>query len=344
MNRIAWIEGIKGISAVIVLLNHLSTLIEFPSNSVMTFFTNGKMAVHIFIALSSFGCYASIKQQPIPNFQKIIIKRYFRLAFPITFTLLILAIMQVLGLLWNIDYYDVSKDPWFLNDTHNYHALIYALFMGPFGLDFGWLNVLWMMGYIFIAPFLSILYHIASKRMVKERKLFLLVGCIFLSRYYDYWLLGLFWGLVLYELLSLFVAIKTVLKHIIGISLLVILFILSFKISNYLVDNKTWSELSFIEASVLLLLLALYQKIQKILTCKIVLFIGKISMGIYLFHVPIIESLGCWLKLHNVNDVLVFLSLIIITIVLANYYTKYIEPRCNQISFSIVNYLIKEPK
>ena len=80
---------------------------------------------------------------------------------------------------------------------------------------------------------------------------------------------------------------------------------------------------------------------KKILSAKIPYWLGEISFSLYLIHVPIICSLGCFIVFHHNNlegEIIASLITIIITIPLSFFYTRYIDKKAVALSNKVGDY------
>ena len=98
-DRLLFLDGLKGIAAIWVILHHFY-LITFPvlptswrmleDIPFVNVFFNGNYAVHLFIIISAFLMTMIMrKNDHILSFQRIIVKRYFRLMIPISVIIII---------------------------------------------------------------------------------------------------------------------------------------------------------------------------------------------------------------------------------------------------------------
>ena len=79
---------------------------------------------------------------------------------------------------------------------------------------------------------------------------------------------------------------------------------------------------------------------DKCLTGKTLVWLGKISMNIYLLHMFVIYIITCrmstLMELTIINQVVIYGTTMIVVLFLSNMFTLYVEPRLNMLTNKIV--------
>lgn len=343
--RLNYLDSLKGIGAMIVLLSHyylafnvgVYELPLFSEYSPMNLFINGNWAVCLFIILSSFSIVYSLEEKGKSCLKDIIIKRYFRLSIPIAFVLLLIYILYVCGLFYNDLVSSLIDNFWLsyfycknISFVDFVKECIYVVLTGESELN----SPLWMINYIFIGTFVIILLRIAMEGMsCKKKILILFVLALFLLKISVYYSC-IICGYILYNLyLSNSLENRYIIFFVKTISLL------AFILFPILIKNPLSNMIS---AFSLLYLVFNSHFLQRLLSNKYTIFLGKISYHLYLVHWPIICSISCFLfvEIFNVNELLsymiAFFSSILISVLFAWKITERVEPMYNLLIKKIV--------
>ena len=352
MKRIGYIDGINGIGALMVFLTHYRMMGLFYPNTF--FFDNpffrlimsGNLAVHIFLLVSGFCVVLSVVdkiQYDMKGLQTIVLKRYFRLALPIAFILLLEGVLYIWGAFpphnWVLQF-GVRESVVDAYQDLSLLKLLAAILLSPLGINCGWLSPLWMLKYIFLGTFLIIIIRIGTSGLSFKLKLFWNLFFIiifgFISEYYISVLMGNF----LYEISFLNKScnsrIQKSIKEVIAFLLLVVgivLFVYIDKIINFFIAFLLVSSVFISDV------------MQRFLSRNVFLWLGTISFSLYLIHWPLICSYSLWGG-HNlfcfsnpyINAICLFSTTVLLLFVLSSLYTKYIE---KQVCSYLLNFLQK---
>ena len=322
MRHISYINGLKGIAALLVLVSHMAfcfnpagPLIHLWNHSCINIM-NSDFAVHIFIMISAYLAYVGFeKGKPIDD---LLLKRYFRLSLPVACILVIMGVLKALGLFYcDIEDLPLSTD-WLIGESRNYSDLPKVILMSPFGMYYGWMNPLWMMKYVFFAPFIVYLLNSALMQVHSIGKVLLLVltGLLFIR--YDYYFVDIILGYIFAGYGDLSLTKSKTMKNTICIVSLFALLALEFADFFYV---------NICRGIMVLLLCANSTFFQLLIGCKLLNWIGHISMGIYIVHVPVLCTVGSFLLLpmNNYSFLFTELATFICTMIMAALYTNYIE-------------------
>jgi hypothetical protein len=179
--RIGWIDGIKGIACLCVLWHHI-VLAFFPAayygNSEMTHtksqidvwlsqtpwavFINGNYMVTLLCVLSAVILGLQVmKLQDKSEVSQILLKRYPRLMLPIAPIVFLVYIMLRYELFGHLDVATITNSPWltyYYLEKVDLRKCIESLFITTwFSTDSTFSNAFWMLGYLLMGSFLTII-------------------------------------------------------------------------------------------------------------------------------------------------------------------------------------------
>lgn len=191
--RIKWIDGVKGISCIFILVHHYF-LAKFPacyfgdsreslcngidvflSQSVLSFFMTGNFFVHLYVLITGYVVTLQVKkmQDKVYKFIPFTVKRYIKLSFPLLSYCLIV---------WILCFFFKVGDPAEISLVKAFkEGLVKILFLGS--VKFG--GHFWMLNYIFLGGFAVSLFA-ANSWHFNDRKMILLsfavIFCILIHR------------------------------------------------------------------------------------------------------------------------------------------------------------------
>lgn len=294
MERLAYIDGIKGIAAIIVLFSHYKLAFFFKTWRMydildlpfVNLCVNGNFAVCLFLLISGFLMGRSLhkKNNSFRDLTFKILHRYLRLALPITPVLLVVGLLYYSENIYLPLYCSKAGVTWIMNEytSLSVDGLAKAIFLSPLGMDYGYLAVLWMMKYIFLGGVVIMLVHAAVINHTMALKLpVAFVGCLgmyFISIYYSMVVLGF----VLYLVSEERGKKKTIFsKYILALLTLIALY-----------NTDIASPLqNAIAAIFVLLTIKGFCSLQKLFSSQVVVWLGRISFHVYLWHWCVMSSL-----------------------------------------------------
>ncbi len=388
MHKIKYLEGLRGIAALIVIFCHLNAtcfLIQQQhlyleinklavSGIVKSFIINsidklldGELAVWIFWLLSSYVISILFFKKG-ENYDKILIgyfsKRYFRLAIPVLFSVLLAYFLLKFGLINSHKLALTLGSPYsdsnsWLNSFYTFEpnfikAIKSALYDSFFRYKSvsSYNDVLWtiqneFLGSLFTFSIFGIIRHNS------RRYLLYFIIIIILLKLKILWLCAFVIGHVLCDfdfstnsnsiinkLKKFEVGVHNFKLLILILSLLIIVYsrvILSFMLVPAIYHNLVLS--SFI---IYITLRNEYYK--KIFASKIPFWLGDISFSSYLIHLPILCSLTSFLVLHNntlQGKIFATLTTLIVIIFFSFLFAKYIDKRSIYYANGVGNYFKK---
>jgi len=335
MQKITYLDGLRGVAAFAVLIQHyilgfypalffwvnatphLPEGVEiFASGSVLNLFYNGNFAVCIFFVLSGFVLsYKFFVQQDGEGLRASAIKRYFRLAGPVVAVVLTAYILMKFSLFYNVQAGDLAQSGWlgqFWTFPPNFLEAMNQAFVGTFLTGaFNYDNVIWTISYEFQGAFLILGFLALFGKMKYRHWFYLAAGLVLFQTYYLAFILGMFLSDL--KVNHDMVLSKFDSKKILRIMLLLAGLVFGAFPSGRSVDGSMYAYLHFMDHDllpmwyhivgafmVMLVLLDSY-RIQKILSWKPFLQLGKISFSMYLFHFVILGSFSSFifLKLYH---------------------------------------------
>jgi peptidoglycan/LPS O-acetylase OafA/YrhL len=321
MKKIRYMDGLRGLAAFVVVLNHFalafypalffgsdvqSQHIEtFMSGSVFNIFYNGNFAVCIFFVLSGFVLsHKFFLQKDHEIITESAVKRYVRLAIPVAMSIFVAFIFMRFSLFYNRQVAVISGSGWFgdfWNFKPNFLDALNQIFIKSFfadGSDYN--SVLWTIAFEFSGSFL-VFGFLALFGKIKNRYWAYLVAIIFFFQtYYLAFILGV--------LLSDLMAHKNMLIREFDRSKLIrtaLLFwglflgsypsgravtetVYAFLEKPFLLNSSLTYHIS--GAFLVIAVLLDSKRMQKIFSSRYLLFLGEISFAMYLLHFIILGS------------------------------------------------------
>lgn len=351
MNKVRFLDGLRGLAAFMVVVHH-SVLAFYPalflgagtqthlpgeieekiSVSIFNLLYNGNFAVCLFFVLSGFVLSYSFFRHKDPRIvTESAVKRYIRLSLPVAFSVLVAFVCLHFSLFANQEVARISGSSWFSgfwNFSSDAQAALYEAFWGSFFSDtFEYNTVLWTISFELSGSFLVFAFLALFGTMSKRYWVYGVACIVFLQTYYLAFLLGMllsdvaaqkkefaknrFYIFSFLLMLGLFLG-----SHLSGQSTEGTIY--AFLHTSIFSDPSiTWHVIG---AFLTILALLHLPRLQKTLSSKPFLFLGRISFSMYLLHFIVLGTFTSFvfLSLQNVfsynQSVVVsfFLSLVII--------------------------------
>jgi peptidoglycan/LPS O-acetylase OafA/YrhL len=331
MKKISYLNGLRGVAALQVVFHHFilafyPALFSGPgipthmagsaevnaSGSVLNLIWDGNFAVCIFFVLSGFVLSHKFflkKEHEIITASAV--KRYFRLALPVAFSVLSAFILMKLSLFFNQPAGDISGSGWlssFWTFKPDFLDSMKQAFVGTFFSSvFDYNAILWTIACEFLGSFLVFGFLAIFGRAKNRFWAYAFLIIVFFQTYYLAFLLGM--------MLSDLMAHKQAIlgrydrKKIIRTVFLILgLFLGSFPIGRepqgtmYAFMDFPWladpaALYHVLGAFLLMIVLLESKKMQKFFSIRYFLFLGEISFAMYLLHFIILGSLSSFLFL-----------------------------------------------
>ena len=349
MQRIAYLDGLKGLSAIVVVLSHIGC--TFSTVSILPFKTfpflplsdlyNGRMAVAIFVIVSAFIMAQKCKDETL--YQTILLKRYFRILIPCIVPILLMVLCFYTPLGYNDELGTQLNNEWlrWWPSNLSFKSLPLSMLGAPMGEAWEWVNVMWMLKYVFLTPFVIVMLEIALKGIRIVAKAFILLLCLAVSYKYDIWFTTIFMGYIFSQIIENIkhwtIPNKKIVHWILTVGFVGLYVLTCMKAFN---DRN-----NIIKALCIISLVMMWKPFQHILSIKPLLWLGDISFEIYLLHLEIIYIFSCrlYLWLQNVPYCLwiVTIATIVLSIVLAKVYKLTISKIDDRNITSIMSWIKK---
>ncbi len=317
MKKLAYLDGLRGIAALIVVFHHL-VLLFYPAlnygngiNSTLNkiavtplnIFYNGDFAVCLFFVLSGYVLsYKYILTNNAHILAGYAFKRYFRLMPLIASSVLFIFLFSSLRLFHTQQLNEqLHLGDWLtsmFNGDPSIGAVLKNIFYGIFLFgDNSYNPVVWSMGIEFIGSMLLFVFLLLGHKI--KAKWVLFTALLFLALYFKryYYIAFLFgYGLCYLDQKELFRIGPVIFKF--------VLLLAGIMCASYPADWQHWNTSIYafmtfegidlysfyhvLGAGVLLLLITQSNTLKKIFSLKPVLFLGRISFSMYLFHLIIL--------------------------------------------------------
>lgn len=317
LERITWFDGLKGLSCLLIFLQHF-LLLFYPasyfgdnavshfrnidialSQSPLSVMVNGNFLVALFCTIS--GTVVSLQVMTLSDKAKlsdIVIKRYFRLMLPLLPVALLVYVMLRLGCFTHMDAANLTQSPWAvlmypeplsLGDTLK-SALIETWFFGDATLS----NAFWMLSKLFYGTYMSAMLSVISWKYRRSWIVYLVLALFFFNR--GDLLLAFVLGTLLAGLVSMGATCRK--NAFVGSVTLAIGILLGgypsgVEPTNFYMILKNVNAWDLHAVGAFLTLFGIWncEKMQLFLSGRIAQWLGSISYGVYLLHIPLLFSL-----------------------------------------------------
>ena len=346
MGKIEYLNGLRGIAALEVVFHHFILAFypalffggtwvnhmaagreDFASRSVLSVLWDGNFAVCIFFVLSGFVLSHKFflkKEHEIITASAV--KRYFRLAIPVAFSVLVAFVLMKFSLFYNQPAGDIAGSGWltsFWKFQPDFMDSLRQAFIGTFfSNSFDYNIVLWTIAREFVGSFLIFGFLAIFGKAKNRYWAYIAAILVFLQTYYLAFVLGM--------MLSDFIAHeRTLLRHIDPkkiirtTCLLLGLFLGSFPTGRdpqetmYAFMNFPWMTdagtlYHTLGAFLLMVVLLESRRMQKFFSFRYFLFLGEISFAMYLLHFIILGSFSSFVFL-KLQPIMVYRDAVLLT-------------------------------
>lgn len=334
MRKIQYLDGLRGLAAFAVVLNHfvlafypalfsgtdphthLSAGKEFfLSGTMFNIFYNGNFAVCIFFILSGFVLsHKFLVQKDHEIITEAAVKRYVRLVIPVSVSVFLAFVLMKFSLFYNQQAAVVSGSNWlsgFWSFTPTFQSALDQTFLGAFFTNvFEYNATLWTIAFEFMGSFLIFGFLALFGTMKNRSWAYLVAIMLFFQTYYLAFILGILLSDLLAHRNSLVRQFDKS-KLLRTLLLLIGLFLGSYPTGRF-VDGTMYGFLqngfianpavfyNVIGAFFVIIVLLDSKRMQKIFSFKFFLFLGEISFAMYLLHFIIIGSFASFVFLKVV--------------------------------------------
>lgn len=350
MPKIKYLDGLRGLAAIIVVLQHLRNAFLYSAQknlfliinkqnipdfikifikSTINLFLDGNLAVYIFWLLSSYVISIKFFRNE-ESIDKILIsyftKRYFRLVFPVFISIIFAYFLLKFEFMYNKKLADTISIPFsakwlrmnYSFDPNFFNAIFSALYdtFFDYRTKSTYNSVLWTIKNEFLGSLFTFSLFGIIKHNTKRYYLYFII-LIVLIKLKMLWLCTFLIGHILcdfdYSSMTELIKKNEIKIHKFNKTLLIfssIFILFSKKIFQFINIPTEYNNLILSTIVVYISLRNNYFK--KILSTKLFFWLGKISFSLYLLHLPILCSLSCYIVFCN-NTIVGRLIAVLIT-------------------------------
>ena len=355
-NRIEHIDGIRGIASIFVILCHLSCVFlpelyfldkahskfdYFWLNTPLNVITNGNTAVHCFFVLSGFLITKKIYQNSKVNSP---IKEYIKFVRLIAPAILFSALLMVLGLMWHLQAATVNPTLNFVNSFNNFtptpSSILKDILFNTFAKGSMYVGPFWTIRFEFYGTILisAISFYAYSNQKI-SKIIYITSGFIFcfISPNIVSFIIGAFVFDCSYQKDTDISILDKITNFIIQKKIIIsfLFFIGLYFACTNLTLSGLWSPLKYIQIEesifralgigICVLYIENSLTLRKLLSIKLLSWLGRISAYTYAFHWPITLSVGCGSYLffikymtHHLSALVSSLFVILVTLLVAS--------------------------
>lgn len=372
--RIVWIDGLKGFACIGVLLHHFllaflpatyygdlnMSIIQNKLDVKMAqapyaFFINGNYMVALFCLVSAL--VLGLKVMNLENRRyvtEMFIKRYPRLMLPTIPVIISVYVMLKYECFSHLKAAKWTQSPWLASyylEKVSFKRCIDSIFVTTwYASDVTFSNAFWMLGSLFFGSMLAIILSTFTWKIRRNAVELIYVFCVFLYIRVNTLQLAFVFGVLLAHL---FKERKYLFNHK-GIG--IFCFLLGIFLGGYpsgIRPVNIYRYLNILPQEILSYqfwhIIGAFFTVYglwnmglacKILECRGMQFLGKISYAIYLIHIPLLFSVSCHIfnelmaskKMSYLMGVWITLVITIVcTLILGWMYNRYIEAWCNKV-------------
>lgn len=362
--KLPYLEGLRGLAALVVVFRHLqltiapealntlklalddlfgwSIVTHFLLGSVQIFF-NAELAVYLFWFLSAYVISSRLFVLEDRSYvTAAFAKRYFRLAIPILTSMILAFCLMSLGAMHNQSLAVAIGNDWLSGHYAFEPDFFSTIKIGLWGIFFKDQNpiynpVLWTI----FPEFVGSLFCFALFALFREHRLlpfialFFAIVALLMQKYWMVtFMLGFSWCTIKYSkhfahwhlcLTSVFQ--YTRLNVLIWSSILILSGIYDFYYGGLYGHYWLFHVAS---SAIIIIILIQTEVLQKVLSGRFCVWLGRISFGLYIVHFPILCSFTSWLFLHDTlggsSKFLITIGLsLALCLVLAEVFTRFVD-------------------
>lgn len=355
---LAHVSGLKGMGALIVFIYHFfycfyplfiptgmqSAAVEHVPG--VNLLINGNFAVCLFLLLSGYLMARNAQQYgSLDDFGLAIVRRYLRLMIPLAVAATLSYVLFIVGA-YRIHAVSVELGNELTSNyfTHvSFHHLLISYGWAPFGYHV-LVGPFWMMGFILLGSFLVMAMSLVIRRQRPVIQmltvLFGVVIALYLEAYYACVLAGMLLFLIGKQRVSVPRAVRI---PVVLVLLAATCWLAADQEGVFYYDRyKNMLAVLFFVSAVLI-----SKPLTAFFGCRPLDALGKLSLGVFIFHWPVICSLSCWLFLNWPMRsqwlllCVIFVVSLAVSLLLAHLYNRYLAPRAAVLQKRIIDFLYR---
>jgi peptidoglycan/LPS O-acetylase OafA/YrhL len=331
--QMEYLNGLRGLAALVVVLHHFTVgfypaiyngvekkahILSYPievtiSKTPLDVIFSGNFAVCIFFVLSGYVLtYKYFKIYDLEILTSGAVRRYFRLALPILFSLVLAYIFMKLNFFHNQEAALITKSDWWLATFWTFPPNFYlmlkeALWGVLLKKEYSYNTILWTMNYEFIGSMLAFSLAAIIGNVRHKYWIYALIAFLFFFDQTNYYYSAFVLGVMLGDMYSKNINVP-ILNNKISILLLLVsgLFLGSYPFEANVEGTFYWimkldvlqnpgAEYHVLGAFFIMLALLNSKKLQAFFSKSPFIFLGKISFSLYLIHLIFICSFSSYI-------------------------------------------------
>lgn len=366
--RVGWIDGVRSVACVFIVMHHFllafysdsyygtdalgnpgGSIALWWSQSPVSVLTNGNFWVCVFLVISGYVLSIQCFQKAeFGKIQKMLFKRYFRIALPVLVLSFIVQLMMMTNLFTNRLVSQFTDSKWLSGYYAEVPEFKQVFLNGLIDAGFKGVNLysnaFWMLKYVLLGGFLAYVLAIIGtnrKRYIYVFYVFVLWVFYHIAIYYCAIIVGVmlahymyYYGKQLPAYFNLF------------------LFVLALFLGGYPtgvlkptnVYGLLWGpdpgKTHIVGATLFIFAISQTPILMRLFSNGVLVRLGKISYAIFLVHIPVLFSIGCYAFLifyrMGVNyHVTVFTTMLItyfFVFCIAYMFEKYVERNCSRLT------------
>jgi peptidoglycan/LPS O-acetylase OafA/YrhL len=343
------LDGVRGLASLVVFTWHTVLVFYLPTISIFTsklsaiellnnhpwwFLVNGEFAVKVFFVHSGFVLSFAFFNSNTSIYSSMF-RRYFRLTIPILASIMLSYVLLKFQLYHNIEFYKLTTNAW-VGSHYNFTPDFFeAIKQGLFSTYFNYKTstsyntVLWTISTELFGSYAIYLFLLLFGRNKFRYILYILL--LFIPQSLN--MHGFLFGLVLADLYCNQFILKISKKII--ITLLLLVPVLSVQ------RSFIWQEMA---AMIVIIAVLQIDPLKRFFSLKYLRVLGSLSFAIYILHLPILMSLGCYIYLQTQNVFISVLSTTVTLFISSNYFWKFIDLNGIKFSHYLYSRIKKAPK
>ena len=244
---------------------------------------------------------------------------------PVGVIIIAMYLLNLAGLFYAEEFGAKTNNEWLMHSTETLIHVPGNILCAPLGGCYTILRVGWMLQYVFLGTMWVIILDLLLAGRKNSSKLFLLAICTYIAFKCDFYYVNVVAGYALHSFRrELQIGVWRRLAAL-------LLLLLVFCVSDFYYNSDQWN---MIRAVCLVTIVFISFKSRKLLSFKPLMWLGGISMNIYLLHMMVLYMITCRMadtfSLSLMDVCVMFAVTLLLTIVLAYVYTKLVEKRLNK--------------